>query len=201
MTKCAYICQKPLVYSIGIRLLHLRGFNILKKAIGKRKKVFEPACGFGRMHNYLYPDCSYSGIDLNERFIAFGRKRGLNIWKGDIFDKSNYVKNDIVILCDILHHLTMDDIKKLVSIAKKFSREKVIIMEPAFVGLASGKGFFSRTLAKIFSKIDFDGINNIENWFTKEDYHKLFKYLKSANNFSDMKIKLNGQYQVVEFVL
>ena len=94
----------------------------------------------------------------------------------------------------------MDEIKRVVSIATKFAKEKVVIMEPAFVGLASGKGFFSRFLAKIFAKIDFDGINNIENWFTKQDYYKLFKYLKSANNFSDMKIQLFRQYYWVELV-
>ncbi|MCH8329572.1 MAG: class I SAM-dependent methyltransferase [Nanoarchaeota archaeon] len=152
------------------------------------------------MHKYLHPSCSYSGIDLNEKFINFGRKRGLDIRLGDALQESNYVKSDIIILCDILHHLTMDEIKRVVSIATKFAKEKVVIMEPAFVGLASGKGFFSRFLAKIFAKIDFDGINNIENWFTKQDYYKLFKYLKSANNFSDMKIQLFRQYYWVELV-
>ena len=200
MTKRACIFQSPLLYSIAIRLLHFDGFNKIKEVIGKRKKVFEPACGFGRLHKYLDPSCSYSGIDLNEKFINFGRKRGLDIRLGDVLEESNYVKSDIIILCDILHHLTMDEIKRIASIAKKFSKEKVVIMEPAFVWLASGKGFFSRFLAKNFAKIDFDGINNIENWFTKQDYYKLFKYLKSANNFSDMKIQSFRQYYLVELI-
>ena len=200
MIKRAYIFQSPLVYSIAIRLIHLAGFNKIKEVIGEKKKVFEPACGFGRLHKYLHPSCSYSGIDLNEKFINFGRKKGLDIQLGDVLEESNYVESDIIILCDILHHLTMDNIKRIVSIAKKYSKEKVVIMEPAFIGLASGKGFFSRFIAKIFAKIDFDGINNIENWFTKQDYYKLFEYLKSSNNFSDIKIQLFGQYYLVELV-
>lgn len=200
MTKRALIFRSPWLYSMSIRLLHFDGFKKVKEIIGKEKKVFEPACGFGRLQKYLPPCCSYSGIDLNETFINFGRKRGLDIRKGDVIKEKNYIESDIIILCDILHHLTMDKIQKIVSIAKKFAKEKVVIMEPAFVGVASGKGFFSRFLAKVFAKVDYDGINKIENWFTKQNYQSLFKYLKEANNFIDMKVQLFRGYYFVELI-
>ncbi|MDP6600012.1 MAG: hypothetical protein QF798_01085, partial [Candidatus Woesearchaeota archaeon] len=77
MTKRAYIFRNPWLYSLSIRLLHFDGFKKIRDIIGKEKNVFEPACGFGRLQRYLYDSCSYSGIDLNEIFINFGKKRGL----------------------------------------------------------------------------------------------------------------------------
>jgi len=200
MTKRAYIFRNPWLYSLSIRLLHFDGFKKIRDIIGKEKNVFEPACGFGRLQRYLYDSCSYSGIDLNEIFINFGKKRGLDIRIGDVLEESNYIKSDIIILCDILHHLTKDKIQEVVSIAKKFAKEKVVIMEPAFVGLASGKGFFSRLAAKVFARVDFDGINNIEHWFTRQDYQKLFKHLKETNKFAGMKIQMSKGYYFVELI-
>ena len=200
MSKRAYIFRNPWLYSLSIRLLHFNGFNKISEIIGKKKNVFEPACGFGRLQKYLHNSCSYSGIDLNEIFIDFGRKRGLDIRIGDVLEEKNYIKSDIIILCDILHHLTKDKMHKLVSIAEKFSKEKVIILEPSFVGLASGKGFFSKIVAKIFTKIDSDGINHIDNWFSKQDYQKLFQHLKETNKFASMKIQMSKRYYFVELI-
>ncbi len=200
MTKRAYIFRNPWLYSLSIRLLHFDGFKKIKDIIGKEKNVFEPACGFGRLQRYLYDSCSYSGIDLNEIFINFGKKRGLDIRIGDVLEETNYIKSDIIILCDILHHLTKDKIQEVVSIATKFAKEKIVIMEPTFVGLASGKGFFSRLAAKVFARVDFDGINNIEHWFTRQDYQKLFKHLKETNKFAGMKIQISKGYYFVELI-
>jgi len=200
MTKRAYIFRNPWLYSLSIRLLHFDGFKKIRDIIGKEKNVFEPACGFGRLQRYLYDSCSYSGIDLNEIFINFGKKRGLDIRIGDVLEETNYIKSDIIILCDILHHLTKDKIQEVVSIATKFAKEKIVIMEPTFVGLASGKGFFSRLAAKVFARVDFDGINNIEHWFTRQDYQKLFKHLKETNKFAGMKIQISKGYYFVELI-
>jgi SAM-dependent methyltransferase len=192
--------RNPWLYSLSIRLLHFDGFKKIRDIIGKEKNVFEPACGFGRLQRYLYDSCSYSGIDLNEIFINFGKKRGLDIRIGNVLEETNYIKSDIIILCDILHHLTKDKIQEVVSIATKFAKEKIVIMEPTFVGLASGKGFFSRLAAKVFARVDFDGINNIEHWFTRQDYQKLFKHLKETNKFAGMKIQISKGYYFVELI-
>ena len=117
-----------------------------------------------------------------------------------MLEETNYIKSDIIILCDILHHLTKDKIQEVVSIATKFAKEKIVIMEPTFVGLASGKGFFSRLAAKVFARVDFDGINNIEHWFTRQDYQKLFKHLKETNKFAGMKIQISKGYYFVELI-
>lgn len=200
MTKRAFIFRNPWLYSFSIKLLHFSDFNKIAEIVGKKKNVFEPACGSGRLKKYLHDSCTYSGIDLNEIFIKFGKKRGLDIRIGDVLEEKNYIKSDIIILCDILHHLTKDNVHKLVALAKKFANEKVLILEPSFLGIASGRGFFSRLIAKIFTKWDSDGINKIEHWLNRQDYHELFKQLKETNKFASIKIQRYKRYYFVELI-
>jgi len=200
MGKSAIIYNNPFFYSIGIKLLHLNGFRKIKKIVGKGKKVFEPACGYGRLRGYLHRSCKYSGIDLNKKFIEFGRKKGLDIKMGNVLEEKNYEKSDIVILCDILHHLSVENINKLVSISRKFAKEKLVIMEPAFVGVASGKNIFSKLMAKLFVWVDNDGINKRYSWLSRKEYNKLFQEIKEKYKFAQMKIQIFKQYYFVEFV-
>ena len=201
MKKSSLIFRIPKLYSLGIRLLYFGACARLKNMVGKDKKVFEPACGYGRIKKYLDPSCTYSGIDLNENFVNYGRKNGLDLKVGDILKKENYQESDIIILSDILHHLSVENIKKLVSIASKFAKEKVVIIEPIFVDVASGKNVFSKFLAKFFSWVDYDGINKIEKWFSRKDYDILFEELKQKNNFSKMKIVFFNHHYFIESYL
>ncbi len=201
MKKSSIIFRIPKLYSLGIRLLYFGACARLKDMVGNGKKVFEPACGYGRIKKYLDPSCTYSGIDLNEDFINYGKKNGLDLEIGDILKKENYQESDIIILSDILHHLSLENIKKLVSIASKFAKEKIVIIEPVFVDVASGKDFFSKFLAKFFSWVDYDGINNIEKWFSRKDYDALFEELKQKNNFSQMNISFFNYHCFVESII
>jgi len=191
----------PLVYDFGIRFLYLDGLKIIKKLIGRGKSVFEPACGYGRMINYLYPDCTYSGIDLNETFIKYGQKRKRDVQKGNVLDIAHYREADIILLCDILHHLKLKDIYKLMSNAVQFAREKVVIVEPTFVTIAAKKNIVSRTIGKIMAAIDYDGFNRIDCWFSREEYDRLFESLKKSNDISDMKITQFRNHDFVEMIV
>lgn len=188
----------PLLYDLGIRFLYFDGLKILKDIIGKKKSVFEPACGYGRMTRYIHSDCSYSGIDLNSDFIAYGRKKKRNIEMGNVLDHTKYREADTVLLCDILHHLKTGDIRKLLSIAVQFAREKVVIIEPTFVTIATKKNIFSRLIGKIMATIDSDGINEIDQWMSREEYHNLFNSLKKANHINEMRIRHYRNHDFVE---
>jgi len=201
MKNSAIQYRHPWLYSLGIKFLYFDALKILKDMVGKGKKVFEPACGYGRVKNYLYSCCNYSGIDLNKYFVDYGKRKGRDIKMGDILDRKSYKVSDIVILCDILHHLSMDKMKKLVSIATKYAKEKVVIIEPLFVDVASKKNIFSRFLANVFSRVDNDGINKISTWLSKEDYDNLFQELNKINNFVDMKIQVFRRHCFVEFIV
>lgn len=191
----------PLIYDIGIRFLYFDGMKIIKKLIGKGKSVFEPACGYGRMKNYLYPDCTYSGIDLNETFITYGKKRKRDVKIGNVLDAKHYKEADVILLCDILHHLKLKDIYKLMAHAVKFAKEKIVIVEPTFVAIAAKKNIFSRIIGKIMSALDNDGFNRIECWFSREEYDRLFDSLKESNDISDMKITQFRNHDFVEMII
>jgi SAM-dependent methyltransferase len=194
----SFVYIHPRVYGFAIRFLYLDGMRIVKNLIGKKKSVFEAACGYGRMQKYLDPSCTYSGIDLNEKFIEYGQKRNLDIRLGNVLDSSRYRKSDVILLSDILHHLTIKDIKKLLSIAVQFALEKVVIIEPVFVKIGSKNNFISRSIAKFMVWMDSDGFNEIEKWMSRKEYDALFKSLKESNNIKEMKITHYRNHDFVE---
>lgn len=190
--------KHPLLYDFGIRFLYFDGMRIVKKLIGEKKSVFEAGCGYGRMQKYLDPSCSYSGIDLNEKFIEFGRKKNRNIKVGDVLDENLYRESDVILLADILHHLTINDIKKLLAISVRHAREKIVIIEPVFVKIGSKNNFFSRIIAKFMAWLDADGFNEIEKWMSRAEYDELFASLKESNNIKEMKITHFRNHDFVE---
>lgn len=193
--------KSPLLYDIGIRFLYLDGLRILKKLVGKGKSVFEPACGYGRVKNYLYPCCTYSGIDLNEKFVKYGQKRNRDIQLGNILEKEHFRSADVVLLCDILHHLKLKDIYRLVSHAVHHAREKVVIVEPTFVAIGAKKNFISRFIGRIMAMMDADGFNQIDCWFSREEYDRLFDSLRESNGIKEMKITQFRNHDFVEMII
>lgn len=191
----------PSLYDIGIRFLYFDGLKILKDIIGPNKSVFEPACGFGRMKRYLYPDCIYSGIDLNEEFIRYGQKRNLDIQLGNILDSDRYRAADTILLCDILHHLKYKDILELLSIAVRFAKEKIVIIEPTFVKIASQNNWLSRFVGKVMAALDADGLNEIEHWMSRKEYDSLFQTLKDSNHIERMNIRNYRNHDFVEMFI
>jgi SAM-dependent methyltransferase len=192
--------RHPLLYDLGIFFLYLNRLKILKEIVGHGLSVFEPACGFGRMKKYLYPDCAYSGIDLNDKFISFGRKKNRDIHKGDILKEESYHPADVILLCDILHHLHMPEIHRLVQIAGKFAN-KIVIIEPTFVALAAKKNPFSHLLGKLMTRVDSDGFNEITRWMSREEYHELFVSLNAVIPVLTMTIRHHYYHDFVEIVL
>ena len=191
----------PLLYEWGMWVIYFDGLAILKEVIGKKKSVFEPACGYGRIKKYLYPDCIYTGIDLNHHFIKYGRKRNREICLGNIFDTSMYRQADAILLCDILHHLKIKEIRKLLAIAAQFALEKIVIIEPTFVHIATLNNMLSRAIGRVMAAMDSDGFNKIDHWMSKEEYRQLFQSLKEENNIREMEIQYFRNHAFVEMLV
>jgi SAM-dependent methyltransferase len=168
--------------------------------VGHGRRVFEPACGFGRMKKYLHPDCAYSGIDLNEKFVGFGRKKNRDLRLGDILKEENYCPADVILLCDILHHLQMPEIHQLFQIAGKFAK-KIVIIEPTFVALAAKKNTFAHLLGKLMTRVDSDGFNEITHWMSREEYDDLFVSLNAVIPVLNMTIRHHYYHDFVEITL
>ena len=160
-------------------------FCTIATLIGKGpKNVLDMPCGTGYLMRFLHPAIEYEGVDLNHRFLKRIRKKELKkrhiklkkivLQQKDVFEFQDYQgKNkDVIVLCDILHHVYPRHVD-LINIAKKIS-QKIIVCEPYVIKprdvsardkLLKAVIFFGKFLPKsLFKIVDFlfldnDGIN------------------------------------------
>jgi len=150
----------PRLYNLILNIVHGKSlkkrFEIIGKEIGENKKVFELGSGTSLIYPFLHKDCKYEGWDLNERFLNFCRRKGINVSSKDIFNVNDYPENDVILICDLLHHVIPDHEKLVLEALKK--TKKLIISEPA-------RSFKPPKILKpvltLFTYLvgDFDGIN------------------------------------------
>ena len=168
----------PRVYDFIVGLIHgkdlKKRYEIIGSQIGGNKRVFEIGCGTAMVFPFLHDGCTYEGWDLNERFISYCRKNGYNVSLKDIFDFEDYPESDVILICDLLHHLVPDHEKLITEVKKK--TKKVIVSEPA-------RSFKPSKILKPFISFyhriagDFDGINHpdrILEWDYSEDELRSF---------------------------
>lgn len=157
MTSISY--RVPQLYEIGVKILHgntlpLR-YSKIAQEIGRNKKVLDLGCGTALLYPYL-DSCEYMGWDLNDSFVRYCQKKGLNVNKKDIFQFSEYPPCDYIVLCDILHHVFPRDELLLKEAVKKAN---VIAVEPC------SKRRLPKPLVFLYDQVigDADGINSFEN--------------------------------------
>lgn len=186
--------KHPLFYDFFIRLIyppHLT--ERISELVGRNKTIFEPAAGYGRMAQFLHASNKYSGIDLNPIFINFARNTHINVHKGNIFEEKNYPQSDITLLVDVVHHLSPPKLQQLFENIFSHTKEKVIVVEPAFVNMTSRYGLLGKLLDLFLRWLDNDGFNKINRWFTDEEYEQLF-----ASRFQSSKgFDFNFQHETI----
>lgn len=186
-------------------------FSTIATFIGKGpKKVLDLPCGTGYLMRFLHPAIEYEGADLNPRFLKRIRKKELKKRKikltkiilrhKNIFDFQDYQgkKKDVIVLCDILHHIYPKHID-LINIAKKIAN-KIVVCEPYVINPKEISArdklfkiiiFFGKHLPKPLLKIidflllDNDGINSFQmrsQWNLDEKSLKEFYRVMGFNN-------------------
>lgn len=163
-------------------------FLTIAMLIGKGpKEVLDLPCGTGYLMRFLHPTIEYEGVDLNHRFLKRIRKKELKkrniklkkivLHQKNIFDFQDYrgKKKDIIVICDILHHIYPKHVD-LINIAKRIS-QKIIVCEPYVIKPKEISArdrlfklviFFGKYLPKPLLKIidflflDNDGINTYQ---------------------------------------
>ena len=174
-------------YSLFQKIMSGTSFRkkIVKKFIYKKGlKVLDVGCGPAEILDSL-PKIEYFGYDINPAYINFAKKKYKK--KGNFFCKEftnkelkKLPKFDYVLLLGILHHLSDDQIKKLMTIIKKILKKKgnIIIEDPIFVKNQN-------PIAKFIIKMDRGGnvkdkegyLNLIKKYFKKVEskiYHQKF---------------------------
>ncbi len=151
---------RSLVYRNGMiynfltqRLYDQKGkYSVIAKFIGNGRDnenngmhVLDMPCGTGFLARYLHPSMIYEGWDLNHIFLRKIRtdweKGRIRVKKVILRQKNIFALNhdgnrfrerkDVIVLCDILHHVIPYHLK-LVELAKK-NAKRVIICEPITV--------------------------------------------------------------------
>lgn len=156
--------KNPSLYNIFLKILHgsslRKRYEVIAKEIGDGKRVFEPGCGTCLIYPYLQDGCEYEGWDLNESFVGYNVKRERRVYQKNMFDFNDYPPNDVIILCDLLHHIVPHHEELIKGTLKKTKR--LIISEPLQSFKLQRK--FKR-IAYFFHKtlLDDDGINPFDN--------------------------------------
>lgn len=106
--------------------------EILKKRAGLRKenKVLDVGCGAGGIVSY-FKEQGYEtkGIDLDETFLEYGKKKGTNIEKAttkDLLEKEE--RFDIVLYVHVLEHIE-DAVQELFNAKRLLNRDGAIFVE------------------------------------------------------------------------
>jgi len=163
-----------------LKILHGRSlkrrYEVIAKEIGESKRVFEPGCGTCLIYPHLHSGCEYEGWDLNERFVDYNIKKGRRVYQKNIFDFDDYPPNDVIILCDMLHHIVPRHNDLIKTALEK--TQKLIISEPP-TSFKLQKRF--KRITYFFHKtfLDDDGINPFDamvEWdYPREKLISLFK--------------------------
>ena len=186
-------------------------FLTIAQLIGEGpKRVLDLPCGTGYLMRFLNPLIEYEGVDLNHRFLKRIKKKELKkrniklkkiiLNHRNIFDFRYYKgeRKDIIVICDILHHIYPKHVE-LIKIAQNIA-QKVIVCEPFVIKpqeitardrlfrvvIFFGK-FLPKPLIKIvdFLFLDNDGINSFKNrsqWNLDKDGLKAFYKKMGFNN-------------------
>jgi len=192
-------------------------FLAIAKLIGKGpKRVLDLPCGTGYLMRFLDPSIEYESVDLNNRFLKRIKKKELkkrniklhkiSLKQIDIFEFQHYKgeKKDVIVICDILHHVFPNHID-LINIAKQISR-KIIVCEPFVIKpqeisardklfkivVFLGK-YLPKPLLKIidFILLDNDGINS---------YHRRLQWDLDKTSLKDFykNMGFNNTYKILD---
>lgn len=190
------------LYRLLIPLIHRRSVKQdFYKAVGKNVSVFDVACGFGQTSHYLDASTRYSGIDLNKKFVQHAQKRGKDVKLANIFESSSYKHSDVITLVDIIHHMPESKLPALFNNIFRFAGKKVVILEPAFFDLKNRFGLFGGIIDWLFKKLDSDGFNTIERWYSEAEYKKMFdeRFGSKHGSAFDVTVKKVWPYNLIVY--
>ncbi len=133
----------PAVYTCVMKILCDEGFyrkyDCLKREIGDFP-VLDIGCGDCYLSRYV-PKANYSGLDINETFVRFAQKKGLNVNRFDL-RRDPIPETEIIVLSNVLHQLYPQHEKILENIVRSAGK-KAIVCEPMHHVASSSNRFIS----------------------------------------------------------
>ena len=95
------------VYNAAIWAIHrYHRYREIAANIGHQRRVLDVGCGTGLLARFLCECNTYVGWDLNPHFIAYGRRRGLDVEPVDVSRLHRFpAEFDVIVAIDIEHHI------------------------------------------------------------------------------------------------
>jgi len=174
----------PRFYEFVLSIVHGKNFErrykVISRKIGKRKKVLEVGCGTCELSKFIDESNTYYGLDLNRKFMDYGKgkREGINLIHGNIFELKKYPKADVIVAVDLLHHIFPKHEFLLRNLLRK--SKEIIVCEP-----------FGETMAPYF---DFDGVNPNSSKRGPLGWKGKFKTKKNLVDF----FKSNGAKETIK---
>lgn len=134
MSKKSIFYKYPQLYIWGLKWIHKTNFSkryhYMAGFVQKGDLVLEPACGPAILADYLPDGSYYRGFDTNKEFIEYALKKRLHVYLGNVLNIKNYYQADVVIACDILHHLDPKNRREFIKHCFSSAKKMFIICEP-----------------------------------------------------------------------
>jgi ubiquinone/menaquinone biosynthesis C-methylase UbiE len=149
------------------------------------ENVLELCAGDGALSEYL-PGNKYIGVDANNAFVNYGKKKGRNLISADIISYSFPVCDVLVMISSFYHFLTspLEMLEKM----KRCSLKKVIICENYKCFSTSS----NRTIAKLGRALSTTSFETGNQRWTKEALEHLF----ITNGFQEVYCKNNFLFAI-----
>lgn len=188
MLKLKSILQYPTIFSLFQKLIGTHRIKLLITQNTKLKpgfKVLDVGCGFGNLLEYLPHDINYVGIDINQNYINYAKKkynlRGRFICADVTKLRLKEEKFDVILVSSLFHHLSDNEVKKLLKSLLPFIKKEAIVVSADSVYLKN-QSYLSRFITsqdrgkyvryeegyldltkKYFSRINYKIVSNLLN--------------------------------------
>ena len=164
------------IYRAAMHAMHggdlRRRYEYVRGLIGPGDRVLDVGCGTATLQSHL-EDNYYLGLELNERFISYARRKKRNVIKQDALKFGDYDKFDVCVVMDLLHHLNPDHEEFMEKVLGSV-RKRVIVCEPYE---NPARHPIERRIIQI---LDRDGVNDAGEWVNKEELIEFYKKFKPA---------------------
>lgn len=184
----------PKIYEIVMRMLYGRNFKHRFKAIYELiplgTNVVEVCMGDCYLYrNYLRKkSISYLGLDINETFVKYAHKKGVQARKHNLITEEVPEADYIIIQASLYQFIPNEDeiMKKLLNASMK----KLIVAEPVF-NVSSSKNPVIAFVAKRFAN---PGTKHVTKRFDRESLMELFK---KYEQFLETVFEIKGGREVI----
>src|SRR5258708_1358238 len=124
----------PFIYDLQLNFFNGNHFQKLKKKLNKipTENILEIGCGTAPILKVFRPK-SYVGIDIDEKFIKLAQKiyknTNYSFSVGDARNIDAKTNFDMILFSHTTHHLSDNDIKKVIDRIKKISFSYLVIYD------------------------------------------------------------------------